>query len=66
MTFVPVHADTIEGTYSTIGQRKEAKSAIQEIVQIILGDSAVERISLAYKDFLMLLFGSVPRQPSDL
>jgi len=66
MTFVPVHANTFEGTYSTLGQRKNAKSAIKEIVQAILGDSAAERISLAYKEFLVLLFGLVPRQPSDL
>ncbi|WP_091164022.1 hypothetical protein [Paenibacillus sp. 1_12] len=66
MTFIPVHADIYEGSYSTIGQRKNAKSAIKEIVQIILGDSAADRISLAYREFLVLLFGSVPRQPSDL
>ncbi|REK71496.1 hypothetical protein [Paenibacillus paeoniae] len=66
MTFVPVHADIFEGTYSTVGQRKSAKSAVKEIVQTIFGDSAADRISLAYKEFLVLLFGSIPRQPSDL
>ncbi|WP_080831879.1 hypothetical protein [Cohnella massiliensis] len=66
MTFTPVHADTYEGSYSTINQRKIAKQAIKEIVQAILGDSAAERIHLAYKEFLVLLFGSVPQQPSEL
>jgi hypothetical protein len=66
MTFMPVHADIYEGSYSTIGQRKSAKLAIKEIVQAVLGDSAAERISLAYREFLVLLFGTVPRQPSDL
>ncbi len=67
MTFMPVHADTYESSYSTIGQRKHAKSAIEEIVQLILGDSnAAERISLTYREFLVLLLSTVPRQPSDL
>lgn len=65
MTFLPVHADLYEGTFSTVGQRKSAKSAIQEVIRAFLGDSAAERLSLAYKEFLELLFGTVPRQPSD-
>jgi hypothetical protein len=64
MTFMPVHAD--KGSYSTIGQRKSSKLAIKEIVQAFLGDSAADRISVAYREFLELLFGAVPRQPSDL
>ncbi|RAV17801.1 hypothetical protein [Paenibacillus contaminans] len=66
MTFLPVHADTYEGSYSTIGQRKAAKQAVQEIIRIMMGDTTAERISLAYREFLVLLFGSVARQPSDL
>jgi len=66
MTFLPVHSEIYEKSYSTIGQRRNAKSAIEEIVKIIVSDSAAERINLAYKEFLVLLFGSVPRQPSDL
>lgn len=66
MSFVPVYADAYEASYSTIGHRKSAKSAIEEIVKAIIGDLATERISSAYTEFLVLLFGAVPRQPSDL
>ncbi|MDQ0086736.1 hypothetical protein J2T12_000130 [Paenibacillus anaericanus] len=67
MTFIPVYADLYEASYSTISQRKSAKRAIEEVVMVILGDHATtERISLAYREFLVLLFGAVPQQPSDL
>lgn len=66
MSFVPVYADVYEASYSTIGHRKSAKSAVEEIVKVIKGDLAAERISSAYTEFLVLLFGDVPRQPSDL
>lgn len=67
MTFIPVYADVHEGSYSTIGQRMSAKRAIEEIVKVLLDDEmSAERINLAYKEFLMLLFGALPRQPSAL
>ncbi|MEF2244236.1 hypothetical protein V1L65_04750 [Paenibacillus sp. IITD108] len=66
ISFIPVYADVYEASYSTIGQRKIAKSAIEEISKAIFGDPAAARISSAYKEFLVLLFSAVPRQPSDL
>ncbi len=67
MTFIPVYADVYEASYSTIGQRMSAKRATEEIVKVLLGDEvAAERINLAYREFLVLLFGAVPRRPSEL
>lgn len=64
MSFVPVYADAYEASYSTIGQRKSTKSTIEEIVKAIIVELAAERISLTYTEFLVLLFGAVPRLPS--
>lgn len=66
MTFIPVHAGIYESSVSTIGQRRSAKFAVIEIVQTVLDNSTGDRISLAYREFLVLLFGYVPQLPSDL
>ncbi|OAB75584.1 hypothetical protein [Paenibacillus crassostreae] len=67
MTFISVYVDVYEGSYSTIGQRKSAKEAIEEVVKVILGDHvAAKRIRLAYREFLVLLFGVLPEQASNL
>lgn len=66
MTFMPINAGIFEGTFATIGQRKSVKYAIKELLNVMLGDNAENRISMAYREFSTLLFDTVPRQQSEL
>ncbi|MCI3922670.1 hypothetical protein MO973_20775 [Paenibacillus sp. TRM 82003] len=66
VTFMPAYTGTYESASSTIGQRKSVKDAIKELLHVMLGNDADNRISRAYREFLELTFNTMPQHPCEL